>query len=91
MKKEKVSDIKKALFTLLFDQYDVVDMELDVEDDTYVDYILGALVEKNGERCPFKNYDCIGHCKTNMAGCAEGLDVDCNRELEDVWREFIGV
>lgn len=91
MKTEKVSNLKKAIFTLLYDQYDVPDIEVDCDDSTYVDYIIGALIETNEGRCPFKNYDCIGHCKVNQIGCAEGLNVECNRELEDVWKDFIAI
>jgi hypothetical protein len=91
MKTEKVSNLKKALFVLIYDQYDAPDLELDSSDDTYIDYTIGALIEANGDTCPFKNYDCIGHCKSNMIGCADGLKVDCKRELEDVWKEFIDI
>ncbi|WP_454055616.1 hypothetical protein [Clostridium sp. Marseille-Q7071] len=33
----------------------------------------------------FQNYDCIGHCKENIIGCADGLigfTDGCNREVE---------
>ncbi len=91
MKKEKVSNLKKAIFILLYDQYDVPDIELDCDDSTYIDYIIGALIEKNERRCPFKSYDCIGHCKTNQIGCVDGLIAECNRDREDIWKEFMQI
>lgn len=87
----KNSNLKKAIITLLYDQYDIPDMELRDSDDTYVDYIITALIQKNGNICPYKNYDCIGHCKTNNIGCAEGLNIDCNKEVEEIWKEFIDI
>lgn len=91
MKTENVSNLKKAIFALLYDQYDVPDIELRDSDNTYIDYILGALIEKNENICPYKNYDCIGHCDVNNIGCADGIKVDCNRELEEIWRDFIDI
>lgn len=91
MESEKITDLKKAIFTLLYDGYDVPDLEVRADDSTYIDCIIEALIEKNDKICPFKNYDCIGHCKVNNIGCADGLNVDCNREFEDIWRDFIGI
>lgn len=94
MKEEKVSNLKKALFVLLYDQHDIPDMELESCDDTYIEYIIAALIDKNEKICPFKNYDCIGNCKTNMIGCADGfagITDGCNREIENVWEDFIGI
>ena len=82
-------ELKKALFTLLYDQYDIPDMQLDDSEEYYIDYIVNALIEKNENRCPFKCYDCIGKCTENMVGCAEGLRFDCTREAEEVWRELV--
>lgn len=89
--KTEVSNLRKALHVLLTDQYDSVDLELRDDDETYTEHIVSALIQSNGNRCPFKNYDCIGHCKSNVVGCADGLDADCKREIEDVWKEFIGI
>ena len=93
MKKSEItnSNLKKAIFVLLYDQFDIPDMEEDCSDSSYVDYIINALIEKNENRCPFKCYDCIGHCKINHIGCAEGLTIDCSREHEDIWKDFIGI
>ena len=91
MKTEKVSNLKKALFVLLFDQYNCPDLELYSSDDIYIDYIIGALIETNGDICPFKNYSCIGNCKSNVIECAYGLKMDCKRKLEDAWKEFIEI
>lgn len=46
-------------------------------------------IKKINNICPFKTYDCIGKCEDNLIGCAEGLQKDCDRECEDVWRDFI--
>ncbi|WP_454055642.1 hypothetical protein [Clostridium sp. Marseille-Q7071] len=90
----KNSNLKKAIFVLLYDQFNIPDMEEDCDDSSYIDYIVDALIEKNENICPFKNYDCIGHCKENIIGCADGLigfTDGCNREVEKVWKDFIGI
>lgn len=66
-------------------------MEVRDSDETYIEHIVNMLIEKNGTTCPFKSYDCIGHCKVNNIGCAEGLSIDCNRAYEDIWEDFIGI
>ena len=33
-------ELKKALFTLLYDQYDIPDMQLDDSEEYYIDYIV---------------------------------------------------
>lgn len=86
-----MNNLKKALYVLLYDQFDIPDMEEDVRDSDYVNYIVSALIEKNENRCPFKCYDCIGKCKDNNIGCAEGLKLDCSRESEEAWKDFIGI
>lgn len=86
-----MSNLKKALYVLLYDQSDTGDLEVRDSDETYVDHIVSALIQKNGVTCPFKNYDCIGHCKENHMGCVVGLTIDCNREHEDIWKDFIGI
>ncbi|MBX4266563.1 hypothetical protein [Clostridium estertheticum] len=86
-----MSNLKKALYVLLYDQSDSGDLEVNDSDETYVDHIVNTLIQENGKVCPFKNYDCIGHCKVNLIGCAEGLNIECNREHEDIWKDFIGI
>lgn len=89
--KEGVSNLKKALFTLLFDQYDMPDIEIGDSDEAYVEHIAYALIEKNGDTCPFKNYSCEKHCKENREGCTDGLKINCDREPEDVWKDFFAI
>ncbi len=84
-------ELKKALFALLYDQFDIPDMELNNSEETYIDYIISALIEKNENKCPFKCYDCIGKCSDNRIGCVNGLLFSCDREIEEVWREFINI
>lgn len=81
--------LKKALFILLYDQYESVDMEVEQSDEEYVNYIVDALIQANGSTCPFKNYDCIQRCKLNAAKCNEGLLINCDNELEKIWKEFM--
>lgn len=85
------SNLKKAIFVLLYDQFDIPDMEENDSDFDYICYIISALIEKNQNRCSFKCYDCIGKCSSNHIGCSEGLKFDCNREIEEVWIEFIKI
>lgn len=93
MKKSEItnSNLKKAIFVLLYDQFDIPDMEGGCSDSSYIDYIIDALIEKNENRCPYKCYDCIGKCKNNMLNCADGLKFDCNKEIEEIWKDFIGI
>jgi hypothetical protein len=84
-----VSDLKQALYVLLYDQYDSGDLEPDDSDETFINHIIYALVQKNETVCPFKAYDCVGHCEHNHVGCAEGINFDCNQDQETAWREFI--
>ena len=87
----KNSNLKKAIYVLLYDQFSIEDMETDVSGSVYIDYIISALIEKNENLCPFKCYDCIGHCKNNTIGCVEGLDIGCTKEIEEIWKDFIGI
>lgn len=91
----EISNLKKALFTLLYDQYNSPDIELRDSDDTYVDYIIGALIEKNKRICPYKNYDCVNLCECSDRECenieGDNLNVQCFKDLEDIWREFIDI
>jgi len=84
-------NLKKAIFTLLYEQFDIPDMQEDDSDSSYVDNIIYALIEKNENRCPFKCYDCIGECKYNMTRCADGMKFDCDKEIEEIWKNFIGI
>ena len=87
-----MSNLKKALYVLLYDQSDSGDLEVNSSDETYVDYIVNALIEKNGIVCPFKNYDCIQNCESCTGKCNEDeLAIDCGEELDKVWRDFIGI
>lgn len=84
-------NLKKAIFTLLYDQCDIPDMQEDDSDSSFINHIIYALIERNEKRCPFKCSDCIGKCKDNMIGCVSGLEIDCNKEVEEIWKEFIGI
>ena len=91
----EISNLKKAMYVLLNDTSDVTDLDVRDSDDTFVDYIVSALIEHNSDdeenTCPFKNYDCLGSCESSRVECEEGLNICCERELEDVWRDFIGL
>lgn len=88
----KANNLKKAVFALLYDQYNVPDIDLNDRDDSYVDYIVEALIDKNKNVCPYKNYNCIECCEINNINCyLQGLNIDCNNEIEKIWRKFIGV
>ena len=92
MEKENVSNLKKAIFVLLYDQYDLPDIELNDNDNAYVDYIIQALIEKNKVICPYKNYDFVENCKTCTENCnGNELSIDCGKDFEKVWEEFIGI
>ena len=90
MKKEP-TNLQKALAVLLYDQFDCPDVEAGFDDDIMVDYIISALIEKNENICPFKNYMAEPYCKRSIEKCGTGLMIDCGEEPEFVWKEFIGV
>lgn len=89
--KNEISDLNKALAVLLYDQYDCPDVDCEACEETFVEYIIYALIEKNEDICPFKNYSSECICKTNTEKCKEGLKIDCGREVEGVWKEFIKI
>lgn len=84
--------LKKALYVLLYDQFDVAsDLEdIDAPDETYIDYIISALIEKNEFICPFKNYSSSHYCKLGKECNDNDLEIDCGVEAEEVWKHFIG-
>lgn len=87
-----MSNLKKALYTLLHDQFETAtDLEVDSYDGIYVDYIVSALIEKNGLTCPYKNYSSTRHCKSNTEKCKEGLKITCGIEEEEVWKNFMDI
>ena len=86
--KNKEPNLVRALKVYLYDQYNCPDVHEHGEE-SLIDDIIFALIEKNENRCPFKNYDCIGYCKFNLVSCAQGLEIDCDREHEEIWRDFI--
>ena len=56
-----------------------------------VDYIISALIEKNENICPFKNYMAEPYCKRSIEKCETGLMIDCGEEPEFAWKEFIRI
>ena len=91
MKFEEISNLSKALAVLLYDQFDCPDVEAGECDDTFVEYIIYALIEKNGNVCPYKNYSSEHSCKYYKESCEEGLYFDCEREPYDAWKDIIGI
>lgn len=88
----KISNLKKALYVLLYDQSDSGDLNLRDSDETYIDYIINMLIEKNKSICPFKNYDCVCNCKVSSCKCnKDELIIDCEEDLDKIWRDFIGI
>ena len=81
--------LNKALYVLLYDQFESVDMDLEMDDKCWVDYIVSALIEKNDDICPFKNYDCVKSCESSMEECKDGLLVTCDIEKENIWKKFM--
>ena len=89
--KDEISDLNKALAVLLYDQYDCPDVDYDSDEEFLIEYIIQALIEKNEDICPFKIYCSEGICKTSTEKCKEGVKVDCGREFEGIWKEFIKI
>lgn len=84
------NNFKKAVFMLLHDQFDVPDLNLDDSDESFVDSIVYTLIEQNENLCPYKIYSCSSVCK-NSTECTNELKLNCSKEAEDVWREFIEI
>ena len=89
--KNEISNLSKALVVLLYDQYDCQDLDCEADEESFVEYIIQALIEKNENICPFKNYDCVGVCKNSVEKCEERLRINCSREAEGIWKEFIRI
>ncbi|MGI6550869.1 MAG: hypothetical protein ACOX4Q_12715 [Syntrophomonadales bacterium] len=82
--------LNRALYILLYDQFQsAVDMDLEMYDEQWVDYIVSALIEKNDDICPFKNYDCVKKCESSMEKCKDGLLITCDIEKESIWKKFM--
>lgn len=91
MSKKEINKLYKALHVLFYDQSVSSDLEVSEDEDEYVDYAVDLLIARNGDICPFKNYSCEPMCNTNTEKCLSGLKCDCDREITDVWKEFIGI
>ena len=88
--KSKELDLHQALAVLLYDQYDCPEVFESVGDEEMlIEHIIYALIEKNEKICPFKNYSCLGSCEKANESCEIGLEIDCDREFEDIWEDFI--
>lgn len=84
-----MSNLKRAMQALLFDQYDTGDLECDDSDKRFIEVIIDGLVEKNDNRCPFKKYDCEHYCfNTHKCNDSE-TEIDCGMVPETVWANFI--
>lgn len=90
MKKEP-TNLQKALAALLYDQFDCPDVEAGFDDDIMVDCIISALIEKNEDICPFKNYAAEPYCSRSIEKCETGLMIDCGADAELAWKEFIRI
>jgi len=88
-----MSDLKKALQVLLYDLFEsAVDMELEMDDDHWINYIVNVLIEKNGTLCPFKKYSSVHYCELTAEKCKDiGSKIDCGIEKETVWRHFMQI
>lgn len=87
----KESNLKKAIYVLLYDQFDIPDMDVNCDEEAYIDYVIDALIQKNDNICPFKNYNCEGVCSKSIEECNQGIYIDCGRDKEKVWKEFIEI
>ena len=85
------SNLQKALAVLMYDQFNCPDIEAGESDETMVEYIIGALIEKNENICPFKNYMDEPFCKDYKRECESGLMIDCCADAKYVWKEFIRI
>lgn len=80
-------ELKKALLALLMQLTDTNELTSDSEDEYFTETIVRALSELEPETCPFKNYDCKELC--SLGECKYGTRVSCNREMTNIWEEFI--
>ena len=89
---KKTTDLYKALFILLYDGYDMPDVSENDKDETFVENIIYALIQKNEKICPFKNYSCEPYCENNKEKClSDSLEIDCGTEEFHVWKNFINI
>ncbi|WP_105614950.1 hypothetical protein [Vallitalea okinawensis] len=80
---------KKAVHVLLFDLTDTGDLETDDSEEYFIDYIIQALLERNENTCPYKNYDAKRYCPNSKNCGKDRWDIDCNQEKVKVWTDFI--
>lgn len=82
--------LKKALFVLLYDRFSSTgDIDINMDDEEWVDSIVGALIESNKNICPYKNYDCMDRCEYNTCECQNGININCDNDIEIIWKKFM--
>jgi len=88
-----MSDLKKALEFLLYDNIETNELdELDSDND-FIDLIIDMSIEQHSARCtcPYKNYDAVDLCSNNQsATCDDGKlsSISCNDEIEIVFKRW---
>lgn len=86
-----MSKLKDAIYVLLYDSMDTADLEMNDDEEFYIEKIIELLVENNGLTCPYKNYGSEERCP-NIKNCGENSwDIDCNQETKKVWKDFIRI
>lgn len=80
---------KNAVYGLLDSLTDTVDLEANDDEEYFIDAIVEVLIQRNGDTCPYKNYGSEVHCQ-NRDNCGrDRFDIDCNKEKEEVWNDFL--
>lgn len=86
-----MSQLKKAIYVLLFDSIDTADLEVNSDDEYFIENIVELLIKNNGLTCPYKNYGLEMNCP-NTVNCKDGsCNIDCNQAAKKVWMDFIGI
>lgn len=84
-------NLRKAIFALLYDSVDTGGLEIDDDEEIFIEVILKLLIENNGLICPFKNYGSEISCP-NAKNCGGNRwNIDCNQETKKVWKDFMRI
>lgn len=80
--------LRETLVLFLYDQCeDVNDLSSKSCDEHFIDIMINHL-SKDGT-CPWKNYCCNQICNWNDKCGDDRFDIDCGKDHEEVWRDFI--
>lgn len=88
-----MSKLKRALHFLLYDNIDTNDLEINDDDDCFVDRIIDMSIEQHKEdkTCPYKNYEqceLCTNCNANQCLDEDRWDITCGDSVRQVYERW---